>query len=48
MNLPNTLRNLQKIKGVGRKTIDKYGKDLLEMVLAYRENVVVCKEKGGR
>ncbi len=37
VHLPDSRIALKKIKGVGRKTIEKYGEDLLEMVTAYRK-----------
>ena len=37
VNLPGTRTDLKKIKGVGSKTIEKYGRDLLELISAYRE-----------
>ena len=35
--LPDNIADLEKINGVGKKTIEKYGKELVELVLAYRE-----------
>jgi len=37
MNLPDQAKDLKKIKGVGTKTFEKYGEELLSMVAAYRE-----------
>jgi hypothetical protein len=37
VHLPDNRSALKKIKGVGKKTIEKYGEDLLEMVSAYRK-----------
>ena len=37
VNLPGTPRDLQKIRGVGPKTFEKYGKEILALVLDYRE-----------
>jgi len=35
--LPDNTADLRKINGVGKKTIEKYGEELVELVLAYRE-----------
>jgi len=35
--LPDNLTNLKKIKGVGKRTIEKYGAELVAMVTAYRK-----------
>ena len=35
--LPGSTADLMKIKGVGKKTIEKYGEELVKLVLAYRE-----------
>ncbi len=35
--LPDNTADLKKIHGVGKKTIEKYGEELLEMVSAYRQ-----------
>jgi hypothetical protein len=35
--LPDNIADLRKIKGVGKKTIEKYGEELVKLVLAYRE-----------
>ncbi|MEA3417569.1 MAG: helix-turn-helix domain-containing protein [Thermodesulfobacteriota bacterium] len=48
--LPDNIADLKKIKGVGKKTIKKYGEELVEMVSAYRkkhgiEKVVLPKPK---
>lgn len=34
--LPDNILDLKKIKGVGKKTIEKYGEELVSMVTAYR------------
>jgi hypothetical protein len=36
MGLPETVAQLRTIKGIGKKTAGKYGKDLLALVAAYR------------
>ncbi|MEA2039607.1 MAG: helix-turn-helix domain-containing protein [Thermodesulfobacteriota bacterium] len=48
--LPDNTADLKKIKGVGKKTIEKYGEELVKLVLAYREkhgieNVVLTEPK---
>jgi len=35
--LPDNTADLRKINGVGKKTIEKYGEELVKLVLAYRE-----------
>jgi len=35
--LPGNTADLKKIKGVGKKTVEKYGEELVKLVLAYRE-----------
>ncbi|NOX32814.1 MAG: helicase, partial [Deltaproteobacteria bacterium] len=35
--LPGNIADLKKIQGVGKKTIEKYGKELVEQVLIYRK-----------
>ncbi|MDL1980968.1 MAG: helix-turn-helix domain-containing protein [Deltaproteobacteria bacterium] len=35
--LPDNISDLKKINGVGKKTIEKYGKELVALVLAYRK-----------
>jgi len=35
--LPDNIAVLKKISGVGKKTIEKYGEELVELVLAYRK-----------
>ena len=35
--LPDNISDLRKINGVGEKTIEKYGEELVELVLAYRK-----------
>jgi superfamily II DNA helicase RecQ len=37
VSLPDNRKELKKIKGVGKKTLEKYGEQLLEMVTAYRK-----------
>ena len=37
IHLPDNRRDLKKIKGVGKKTLQKYGEDLLALVMAYRK-----------
>ena len=37
MNLPDRAEDLKKIRGVGKKTFEKYGEELLSMVGSYRE-----------
>ena len=36
VTLPQTLAELEKIRGVGTKTVAKYGRELVDMVAAYR------------
>lgn len=48
--LPDNIADLKKINGVGKKTIQKYGEELVKLVLAYREkhgieNVVLPEPK---
>jgi hypothetical protein len=38
VNLPDNRRDLIKIKGVGKKTLEKYGEELLALVVAHRKN----------
>ncbi|MFZ0452063.1 MAG: helix-turn-helix domain-containing protein, partial [Desulfatiglandaceae bacterium] len=35
--LPDNTADLRKIDGVGKKTVEKYGEELVKLVLAYRE-----------
>ncbi len=35
--LPDNIADLKKINGVGKRTIEKYGEELVELVLAYRK-----------
>ena len=35
--LPDNIADLRKINGVGKKTIEKYGEELVKLVLAYRK-----------
>jgi len=37
VSLPDNITDLKDISGVGRKTIEKYGKELVEQVLTYRK-----------
>ena len=37
VNLPDNRTHLKKIKGVGKKTLEKYGDDILAMVAGYRK-----------
>ncbi|MCP4578973.1 MAG: AAA family ATPase [Deltaproteobacteria bacterium] len=37
VNLPDNRKGLIKIKGVGKKTLEKYGEELLALVTAYRK-----------
>ncbi len=41
--LPDNITDLRKIKGVGKKTIEKYGKELVDLVLAYRKKYKIDK-----
>jgi len=43
VNLPDNGRDLKKIKGVGKKTIEKYGEDLLALVTTYRKKHGITK-----
>jgi ribosomal protein L21E len=36
VNLPDNTADLQKIKGIGARTLEKYGTELVDMVAAYR------------
>jgi ribonuclease D len=36
-NLPVKRMDLKKINGVGKKTLEKYGKDILALVAGYRQ-----------
>ena len=38
VNLPNTLKALMTIKGIGKKLAERYGQELVAMVSDYREN----------
>ena len=38
VNLPDNRSALKKIKGVGKKTLEKYGEELLALVVAHRKN----------
>lgn len=35
--LPENLLDLEKIKGVGKKTVEKYGRELIDLVASYRK-----------
>ncbi len=37
--LPDNTMDLMKIKGVGKKTVEKYGEDLVALVAGYRQNM---------
>ena len=37
VGLPDNTADLRKISGVGKKTIEKYGEELVQLVSAYRE-----------
>ena len=37
VNLPDNKTDLKKIKGVGKKTLEKYGEDILALVAGYRK-----------
>jgi len=37
VNLPDNRTDLKKIKGVGKKTLEKYGEDILALVAGYRQ-----------
>ena len=37
VSLPDNRRDLKKIKGVGKKTLEKYGKDIQALVAGYRK-----------
>ncbi len=41
VNLPGNRKDLKKIKGVGKKTLEKYGKDILALVAGYRKKHVL-------
>jgi len=41
--LPDNIADLKKINGVGKKTIEKYGEELVELVLAYRKKYGIDK-----
>ena len=51
ITLPQTLADLKKIRGVGAKTADRYGRELIDIVAAYRRKYgieqVVLPEKSG-
>ncbi|MCF6185966.1 MAG: hypothetical protein L3J49_00595 [Desulfobulbaceae bacterium] len=35
--MPENCPDLEKIKGVGKKTIEKYGRELVDLVASYRK-----------
>jgi superfamily II DNA helicase RecQ len=37
VNLPDNRTDLKKIKGVGKKTLENYGEDILAQVADYRQ-----------
>ncbi|MBW1890049.1 MAG: HRDC domain-containing protein [Deltaproteobacteria bacterium] len=39
VSLPDNMADLRKIKGVGKKTVEKYGEDLVALVAGYRQNM---------
>ena len=41
VNLPDSITHLKKIKGVGKKTLENYGEDLLALVADYRQKHVI-------
>ena len=41
--LPDTINSLKRIKGVGNKTIEKYGEELVGLVAAYRKKYSIDK-----
>ncbi len=43
INLPQNKNELKKIAGVGPKTIEKYGQDVLDMVISYRKQHKITK-----
>jgi hypothetical protein len=43
VSLPDNRRDLKKIKGVGKKTLEKYGQDILALVAGYRKKHGVLK-----
>ena len=45
VNLPDNRMDLKKIKGVGKKTLEKYGEDILALVAAYRRKHGIDKVK---
>jgi hypothetical protein len=45
VNLPDNRMHLKKIKGVGKKTLEKYGKDILALVVGYRKKYRIDKVK---
>ena len=44
VNLPDNRARLKKINGVGKKTIEKYGDDILALVADYRNKT--CNRRG--
>jgi superfamily II DNA helicase RecQ len=47
VNLPDNRTDLKKIKGVGKKTLEKYGKDILALVAGYRKKHGIDKVNPG-
>jgi hypothetical protein len=45
VNLPDNPADLRKIKGIGPRTLEKYGKELVEMVAAYRREHGIAEVK---
>ncbi|MCP4673126.1 MAG: helicase, partial [Desulfobacula sp.] len=43
INLPQNTKELEMIAGVGPKTIEKYGEDILDMVIEYRKQHKITK-----
>ena len=48
VSLPDNAKDLKKIKGIGKKTFKKYGEELLEMVIAYREKYSIVSNPSGK
>jgi superfamily II DNA helicase RecQ len=44
VNLPDNRARLKKINGVGKKTLEKYGDDILALVADYRNKT--CNRRG--
>ena len=45
VNLPDNFAGLQKIKGIGARTLEKYGKELVDLVTAYRRQHGITEVK---